>query len=80
VTPPNDNDRFFSLVAEHKGILDKVANGYCRNRDDRGDLIQEIVIQLWQSFPRSRPWLQPTNRYQHHLRARHTFSRICFIE
>jgi RNA polymerase sigma-70 factor (ECF subfamily) len=52
VTPPNDNDGFFSLVAEHKGILYKIANGYCRNRDDRGDLIQEIVIQLWQSFPR----------------------------
>jgi len=52
VTTPNDNDRFLSLVAEHKGILYKIANGYCRNRDDRGDLIQEIVIQLWQSFPR----------------------------
>ncbi len=52
MTTPNDNDGFLSLVAEHKGILYKIANGYCRNRDDRGDLIQEIVIQLWQSFPR----------------------------
>ena len=52
MTTPNDNDRFLALVAEHKGILYKVANGYCRDRDDRGDLIQEIVIQLWQSFPR----------------------------
>jgi RNA polymerase sigma factor (sigma-70 family) len=52
VTTPNDPDRFLSLVAEHKGILYKVANGYCRNQDDRGDLIQEIVIHLWQSFPR----------------------------
>jgi RNA polymerase sigma-70 factor (ECF subfamily) len=51
VTTTNDSDRFLSLVAEHKGILYKVANGYCRNRDDRGDLIQEIVIQLWRSFP-----------------------------
>ena len=51
MTTPND-DRFLSLVAEHKGILYKIANGYCRNHDDRGDLIQEIVIQLWQSFPR----------------------------
>lgn len=51
MTPPND-DRFLALVEEHKGILYKVANGYCKNRDDRGDLIQEIVIQLWRSFPR----------------------------
>jgi RNA polymerase sigma-70 factor (ECF subfamily) len=55
MTTPNDNDRFFSPVAEHKGILDQVANGYCRNRDDRGDLIQEIVVQLWQSFPPYEP-------------------------
>ena len=49
---PQKSDQFVSLVEEHKGILYKVANGYCRNRDDRGDLIQEIVIQLWRSFER----------------------------
>ncbi len=51
MTPPND-DHFLALVEQHKGILYKVANGYCKSRDDRGDLIQEIVIQLWQSFRR----------------------------
>jgi RNA polymerase sigma factor (sigma-70 family) len=29
-----------------------VANIYCKDREDRRDLIQEIVIQLWQSFDR----------------------------
>jgi RNA polymerase sigma factor (sigma-70 family) len=55
VATPNDTDRFLAQVEAHKGILYKVANGYCRNRDDRGDLIQEIVIQLWRSFPRYDP-------------------------
>ncbi len=35
---------------DHKKILYKVCNSYCRNREDREDLAQEIVIQLWRSF------------------------------
>jgi RNA polymerase sigma-70 factor, ECF subfamily len=41
---------FQTLVDEHKKILYKVCNSYCRNRDDREDLAQEIIIQMWQSF------------------------------
>lgn len=37
-------------MEEHKGILYKVCNSYCRNRDDREDLAQEIAIHLWRSF------------------------------
>lgn len=43
-------ERFQSLIEEHRKILYKVCNSYCRNRDDREDLAQEIVIQLWQAF------------------------------
>jgi RNA polymerase sigma-70 factor (ECF subfamily) len=43
-------DRFQALVDEHKKILYKVCNSYCRNRDDRDDLAQEIIVQLWRSF------------------------------
>jgi hypothetical protein len=35
----------------HKRILYKVANVYCADLEDRRDLVQEIVIQLWRSFP-----------------------------
>ena len=45
-------DRFQSLVEEHKKILYRVCNLYCKNRDDRDDLAQEIVVQLWRSFER----------------------------
>lgn len=41
---------FLALVQKHKGILYKVANSYCRYQEDRQDLIQEIIIQLWKSF------------------------------
>ncbi len=37
-------------MEEHKGILYKVCNSYCRNRDDREDLAQEIAVHLWRSF------------------------------
>ena len=43
-------DRFLALVEEHEKILFKVASSYCRNPEDRRDLIQEIVAQLWRSF------------------------------
>lgn len=45
-----DQERFLTLLNEHKRILYKVANAYCKNPDNRLDLIQEIVIQLWRSF------------------------------
>ncbi len=44
--------RFESLVGVHRGILLQVCHAYCRDRDDREDLAQEIALQLWRSFPR----------------------------
>jgi RNA polymerase sigma-70 factor, ECF subfamily len=52
MTPPELQERFQTLVGEHKKILYKVCNSYCRDRDDRDDLAQEIIIQLWLSFGR----------------------------
>jgi RNA polymerase sigma factor (sigma-70 family) len=45
VTP----ERFQTLIEQHKKILYKVCRSYCRNPDDREDLVQEIVARLWQS-------------------------------
>lgn len=47
-----DQERFLSLVEENKKILYKVANAYCKDPNDRPDLLQEIVIKLWQLFNR----------------------------
>jgi RNA polymerase sigma-70 factor (ECF subfamily) len=43
---------FLSVIETNKGIIYKVANAYCLNADDRKDLIQEIIVQLWKSFNR----------------------------
>lgn len=47
---------FFQEVLEgHKGLLFKVTHAYCPNEEDRQDLIQEIMIQLWQAVPNYNP-------------------------
>lgn len=38
------------MLEQNKGLLFKVVNLYCRNEDDKSDLLQEIKIQLWRSF------------------------------
>jgi RNA polymerase sigma factor (sigma-70 family) len=43
---------FLSVIEAHKGILYKVANAYCKDAEDRKDLVQEIIVQLWKSFER----------------------------
>ncbi|TNE72599.1 RNA polymerase sigma factor [bacterium] len=41
---------FEVVIEQHKGILFKVARAYCQNEEDRQDLIQEMMIQIWQSI------------------------------
>tara|TARA_R110002124_G_scaffold249135_2_gene414276 strand:+ start:312 stop:803 length:492 start_codon:yes stop_codon:yes gene_type:complete len=51
----NEKEFFLSSIESNKGIIYKVANSYCRDKDDREDLIQEIILQLWKSFPNFNP-------------------------
>ncbi len=48
---PIIQDEFIRQVNQHRGILHKVCRLYCPNRQDQQDLFQEIIIQLWRSFP-----------------------------
>lgn len=41
---------FLSVLEGHKGIIYKVANTYCFDKDDKDDLIQEITLQIWLSL------------------------------
>lgn len=43
-------DKFLTTIDTHKKIIYKVVNSYCKNKEDRKDLEQEIIIQLWNSF------------------------------
>ena len=42
---------FTTHVQQHKGILYKVVRLYADHPEDREDLQQEIMIQLWKSYP-----------------------------
>jgi RNA polymerase sigma factor (sigma-70 family) len=46
------SQKFHQIIEQHKGILFKVAKTYCRNDDDRQDLLQEVMIQVWKSLPK----------------------------
>jgi RNA polymerase sigma-70 factor (ECF subfamily) len=48
---PAIQEAFIRLVSEHRGMLYKVCRLYCFTEADRQDLFQEIVFQLWRSFP-----------------------------
>ena len=41
---------FIQIVQKNQGIIHKVCNIYCDVQEDRNDLFQEIVAQLWKSF------------------------------
>ncbi|TWJ02229.1 RNA polymerase sigma-70 factor (ECF subfamily) [Mucilaginibacter frigoritolerans] len=43
-------DQFIYLIQQNKKLIFKVCNAYCHNPEDRKDLVQEIIIHLWQSF------------------------------
>ncbi len=45
----SSNWDFTSFIEQNKGIIYKVASTYCKDPDDRQDLVQEIIIQLWRS-------------------------------
>ncbi|MBN1985869.1 MAG: sigma-70 family RNA polymerase sigma factor [Prolixibacteraceae bacterium] len=42
---------FLQIIQKNQGIIHKVCNIYCDQEEDRNDLFQEIVAQLWKSFP-----------------------------
>ncbi len=45
---------FLKIVEEHQGIIYRVCKMYRNSKEDQQDLFQEIVLQLWKSFPKFR--------------------------
>ncbi len=45
-------EKYVAIINDHKKIIYKICNSYCRNTEDRKDLEQEILIQLWKSLDR----------------------------
>ncbi|MDD2380997.1 MAG: sigma-70 family RNA polymerase sigma factor [Mariniphaga sp.] len=42
---------FLHIIRVNQGIIHKVCNMYCDREEDRNDLFQEIIVQLWKSYP-----------------------------
>lgn len=43
-------DLFITTINEHQGLIFKIASVYTNTGEDRNDLRQEIIFQLWKSF------------------------------
>lgn len=45
-----NKETFIKILQHNQGIIRKIANSYCKNVDDRDDLVQEISIHLWKAW------------------------------
>ncbi len=43
-------ERFITAVSDNGGLIYKIASMYTNTAEDRNDLVQEIIYQLWKSF------------------------------
>jgi RNA polymerase sigma factor (sigma-70 family) len=41
---------FIEMINSNRGTIFKVCNLYCREDENRKDLVQEIILQLWKSY------------------------------
>lgn len=46
-----DAQHFAALLQAHQRLLYKVAYVYCRDPEERRDLLQDMAIQLWRALP-----------------------------
>lgn len=44
-------NQFTKVIKENEGLIFKITTLYTHSMEDRDDLYQEIVYQLWKSFP-----------------------------
>ena len=45
-----EKNRFLQIIQQNKKLIFKVCNTYCKDFEDRKDLVQEVIVQLWRSF------------------------------
>ncbi len=42
---------FLNMIAEQKQVIYKICYMYAKNQNERNDLSQEVILNLWKSFP-----------------------------
>ena len=45
-----EKEKFISVIKDNQNLIYKICYSYCSNAENRKDLQQEILIQLWNSF------------------------------
>jgi RNA polymerase sigma-70 factor (ECF subfamily) len=45
-----ERNKVIQVIMQNMGIIHKVANMFCKSQEDKDDLVQEIMTQLWSSF------------------------------
>lgn len=50
-----DQKEFINVITAHQRIIFKIANIYCREKSDKEDLSQEIILKIWDNFERYDP-------------------------
>ena len=48
---PTNKDRFLKLLEANQDILHKISHAYGEREEDRQDLKQDMLCQLWKSYP-----------------------------
>ena len=51
MTHERTHKQFLELIKKNQSILHKICFIYSRNKADKEDLQQEIILQLWKSYP-----------------------------
>jgi RNA polymerase sigma-70 factor, ECF subfamily len=51
MTASTQEDLFRQSLAAHQGLLWRVVRAFAKGSEDQEDLLQEILLQLWQSLP-----------------------------
>ncbi len=46
-----NNKEFIEIIQQNEGLIFKIARIYTNSKEDERDLYQEIIYQLWKSFP-----------------------------
>jgi len=45
-----EKEKFISVIKDHQNLIFKICYTYCSDVENRKDLEQEILLQLWKSF------------------------------
>jgi len=50
MSTPSAQEAFLARIREHPGVLRRLAGAYASTPEDRRDLQQEMLVQLWRAF------------------------------